>query len=472
MQDYDEAVMRDVERLLRKERPEELARWLTDRLPAIAADQIPDLSQGMAGRLESMEEREAVAALLCGSLAEPDDLDQLAQMLDRFGLEQAATAAFRAVAALESLDDSLLEVWDGPFNGQSVRQELFRSLVSRLGVTSIVETGTFRGSSAAFMASQSGLPLFTCEASPRYFHYSSRRLAGFPNVTLRNQDSRVFLKQLLDSNTLPPGPVLFYLDAHWHNDLPVWEEIDIIFSRGVPAVIVIDDFRVPGDPGFAYDNYGVGKCLSVQDLWEKTGSETDWFFPHGSSGSESGRKRGCAVLARGEQAARIMQEVPALDRLDWRTAVLLDAVTAELPALRTANAELQEANAQLQADHQKLRAEFEHRELRLRDEAARQELRLRDEAARQELQFRAEAARQELQLRALDNSLRERDQKIAALEQTLAEQRDVFARIDHSTGDAAVRAQELEGRVRELQSSRWRRIGLRLRLAKPATFER
>lgn len=461
VRDYDEAVMRDVERLLRKERPEELARWLAERLPAMATDQIPDLSQGIAGRLASMEEREAVAALLSGSLAAPDELDQLAQLLDTFGLEQAATAAFRAVAALESLDDSLLEVWGGPFNGQSVRQELFQSLVSRLGVASIVETGTFRGSSTAFMASQSGLPLFTCEASPRYFHYSSRRLAGLPNVTLRNQDSRLFLKELLDSGTLPPGPVLFYLDAHWHNDLPVWEEIDIIFSRNVPAVIVIDDFRVPGDPGFSYDDYGAGKCLSVQDLRENSGSEADWFFPHGSSASESGRKRGCAVLARGEQAARIVQEVPALDRLDWRTAVLLDAVTAEIPALRSSNAQLQATNAQLLTDHQKLRAEFEHRELQLRNEAARQEL-----------QFRAEVARQELQLRALDNGLRERDQKIATLEQTLAEQRDVFARIDHTAGDSAVRAQELESRVRELQSSRWRRIGLRLRLAKPATFER
>lgn len=471
----DAVAMRDVQGLLRKERPEELAQWLAGRLPTVAAEQIPDLSRGLAGRMESATEREAVAALLSGPLETPDDLERLAQQLDRLGLELAALAAFRATAALESLDPALLEVWDGPFNGQSVRQSLFEDLVRALGVAAIVETGTFRGSSTVFMAKRSGLPLFSCEANPRYFHYSARRLADLPNVTLNRQDSRAFLKQLLDSATLPPGPALFYLDAHWHDDLPVWEEIDIILSRGVPAVIVIDDFRVPGDLGFSYDDYGVDRCLSVQDLRRNVASEAEWFFPRGSSASESGKRRGCAVLARGEQAERIIRDVPALDRLDWRTAVQLDAVTAEIPALRTANAQLRADIEQLRTEAEGLRAaeaaaraDAELRELRLRADIASRELELRMDAERRELGLRADLARQELRSRALENGVVERDRKIAELERDAARQREVFAALLEENRQ---RSLEFERRVRELQSSRWRRIGLRLRLAKRATFE-
>jgi hypothetical protein len=49
---------------------------------------------------------------------------------------------------------------------------------------------------------------------------------------------------------LRDSPLFFYLDAHWNEDLPLAEEIDLIFSRSPCAVVMIDDFEVPGDPGF------------------------------------------------------------------------------------------------------------------------------------------------------------------------------------------------------------------------------
>ena len=62
-------------------------------------------------------------------------------------------------------------------------------------------------------------------------------------------------------NGLSGLTVFFYLDAHWNDDLPLADEIDIIFSRCPWAVVMIDDFEVPSDPGYQFDDYGPGKAL-------------------------------------------------------------------------------------------------------------------------------------------------------------------------------------------------------------------
>jgi hypothetical protein len=48
-------------------------------------------------------------------------------------------------------------------------------------------------------------------------------------------------------------------------------------------VIMVDDFRVPTDSGFAYDDYGRGKCLSVTNLHEAVTARPAMFFPRYAS---------------------------------------------------------------------------------------------------------------------------------------------------------------------------------------------
>ena len=62
-------------------------------------------------------------------------------------------------------------------------------LLQELKIVTIVETGTFRGTTTDYMA-KAGLPVFSCELHPRYFHYSSLRLAKIPNIRLGRADSR------------------------------------------------------------------------------------------------------------------------------------------------------------------------------------------------------------------------------------------------------------------------------------------
>lgn len=180
----------------------------------------------------------------------------------------------------------------GPLNGQAGRQGIIRDLARTLAFDEVVETGTYRGNSTEFFAHVVGVPIHTVEAHPRYFHYAAKRLSPYPDVTVELGDSRKILRRLGER---PGDPLtLFYLDAHWEQDLPLAEEIEIIAKGWRAAVIVIDDFQVPDDSGYTFDDYGPGRRLCVDYL-----PDVGWslFFPSLPSADETGGRRGCAVLA-------------------------------------------------------------------------------------------------------------------------------------------------------------------------------
>ena len=89
------------------------------------------------------------------------------------------------------------------FNHQAGRQRLFVDLVRTLGFDEIIETGTFRGDTTAFMSRESGLPVFTCESSPRHFGYARARFAFSRNIRVARSDSRAFLRAHLAAPAWP-----------------------------------------------------------------------------------------------------------------------------------------------------------------------------------------------------------------------------------------------------------------------------
>ncbi len=195
--------------------------------------------------------------------------------------------------------------WGGPFNGQEGRQAIFRELIGKAQFQMIVETGTYRGATTEFLAQESGLLVCTVEAEPRFYHYARRRLKGHKHIRLELGDSREFIAKLAGDPALPKQNVFFYLDAHWQKDLPLRQEIELIvkFWRGV--AIMIDDFQVPGDEGYAYDDYGPGKRLCLEYLEPLSQFELQAHFPTLPSAQETGGKRGCIVLADKVLADRV-----------------------------------------------------------------------------------------------------------------------------------------------------------------------
>ncbi|MCP3958744.1 MAG: class I SAM-dependent methyltransferase [bacterium] len=211
-----------------------------------------------------------------------------------------------------TLRPGLKDPYGGPFNGQAHRRALFLQLLEAFPFQVLVETGTFRGATTRFLADASGRPVFTVDAHPRYYHYARLRFRRRPDITVEAGDSRRFLERLARAPAVPREDVFFYLDAHWQADLPLREELEIVCRSWTDSVIMVDDFRVPGDDGYIYDNYGEGRELSLEYLESLVPGRLDAFFPSLSSEQETGKRRGCVVLASGEPAARRLRALSSL----------------------------------------------------------------------------------------------------------------------------------------------------------------
>ena len=201
----------------------------------------------------------------------------------------------RLAAGIDLRRPMLWDSWGGPFNGQRGRQAMLRDLVGLCGFTEIVETGTFRGVTTQFLSDISGSPVHSCELFARYFRFSSVRLAS-RDIELENMDSRAFLLQLASRLDSVTGPVLFYLDAHWREDLPLAEELRIIAPRWPKSVVLVDDFQVADDPGYVYDDYGPGKVLNESLIPVECLDEWAVAYPSLPSRDETGFRTGCCVL--------------------------------------------------------------------------------------------------------------------------------------------------------------------------------
>ncbi len=189
--------------------------------------------------------------------------------------------------------------WGGPFNGQQRRRELFVTVADALKPRAIVETGTYRGTTTALFA-QTGLPVYTVEAQSRNFGFAKEQLRGYRNVKMLRCDSREGLRRILGSALQHKlhEPLFFYPDAHWDSNLPLAEELDIIFSKCERAVVMIDDFQVPSDDGYDFDSYGPGSTLTQDYIAPHLARYAlVSLYPKAAAREETGARRGCVVLA-------------------------------------------------------------------------------------------------------------------------------------------------------------------------------
>jgi predicted O-methyltransferase YrrM len=204
--------------------------------------------------------------------------------------------------------------WGGPFNGQSNRVQIFKAIMAYARPAAIIETGTYLGATTYFLAGV-GLPVYSIEGNPRNYGFARARLWWKLNVKLRQGDSRAELKKLFEGplDSLRNSPLLFYLDAHWDADLPLAEEIDIIFDRTPNAVVMIDDFEVPSDPGYGYDDYGPGKALNAEYIATLVKTyDLAVFYPSAPSHEDTGLRRGCAILCKASVLGRKFEAIELL----------------------------------------------------------------------------------------------------------------------------------------------------------------
>lgn len=206
---------------------------------------------------------------------------------------------------LDSLVSGRAWVLGGPMNGQRARCRLLVELAVAVWFDQVVETGTFLGATTEFLRFVFGVPVWSAELRPRYWGFAAHRLSGLDDVHLFRGDSRALLERLSARPMMTASPTFFYLDAHWYSGLPLWDEISLILGRWENPMILVDDFQVPGDEGYGFDDYGPGKCLSLRDLRMHVELPSEVVFPTIPSERETGARRGYCLVGKPGFAASL-----------------------------------------------------------------------------------------------------------------------------------------------------------------------
>jgi predicted O-methyltransferase YrrM len=198
----------------------------------------------------------------------------------------------------------------GALNDQLVRKQLFEALILRLRPDLIVETGTHRGRTTAYLARHAPR-VASVEINARFFSFARRALKELHNVRVFKRNSVDFLRHDLPSLLHSDEMVFFYLDAHWPDYLPLRDEISAICDLVPRHMVIVDDFQVPGDGDYGYDRYSEDKHLTlgfVQDLLAERQMRA--FFPRAKSSEETGARRGTVFLSATHEVLQVLRETP------------------------------------------------------------------------------------------------------------------------------------------------------------------
>jgi len=194
-------------------------------------------------------------------------------------------------------------------NKNKKRAEIVRQLLNEIEFKNIVETGAFLGYSTRFfcdMGERRGIRVFSAEISDEYWRLARALLTGKKNLRLYHSDSVTMLRSI--GEELGDALTFFYLDAHWRDYLPLRDELASIDLEN--ALVMIDDFKVPGNERFGYDTYH-DVPISIE-LVADVVAGMSVFFPAYPAADEGYRPRGYCLLTHSESIKRRLERFPSL----------------------------------------------------------------------------------------------------------------------------------------------------------------
>ncbi|MEO8195893.1 MAG: hypothetical protein ABI689_04140 [Thermoanaerobaculia bacterium] len=211
------------------------------------------------------------------------------------------------------VDPELRLSWGGALNGQAGRRVLLEELFRAASFDAVVETGTYHGTTTRYLAELARAQVVTIERDPRHCGFARQALRDLTSVQVCLGDSERSLPPLLASLAERSSRPFVYLDAHWGPALPLAVELSLTFGALRHAVAAVDDFRVPGDTGYGFDDYGPGATLDLETfapLFSELGLTP--FFPTLPSAEESGMRRGVVLLAAADDELALLRRMPLL----------------------------------------------------------------------------------------------------------------------------------------------------------------
>ena len=183
-----------------------------------------------------------------------------------------------------------------PFNGQNSRYRQIVLISEFFKPTVAIETGTYLGTSTPALAKLVSRQTYTIEFVKSFAEKSKKRFNSrfnSLNITLLQGDSALLMKGILGELDPDTEGVLAYLDAHWEKEIPTKNELTALASWGGNWVAIIDDFKVPGDPSYGFDQYGE---IAVDLTLIPNSQGIQIFVPKISAETETGAKKGTAYV--------------------------------------------------------------------------------------------------------------------------------------------------------------------------------
>lgn len=180
---------------------------------------------------------------------------------------------------------------DKGFEGDEILAMKFQEIIKRLGIETVIETGTYKGATTARLSKMVS-QVITIESNLDYAPEINERLKDRQNVTIRWGSSVDELGNAI--NESGRENILFFLDAHWKGT-PLLRELEIIKNKGLKPVISIHDFKVPNHPELGFDSY------NRQDYeweWIKASIEAIYgnHYKIEYNSEAIGAKRGCIFI--------------------------------------------------------------------------------------------------------------------------------------------------------------------------------
>jgi len=197
-------------------------------------------------------------------------------------------------------------------NGDVVVQKIVQDVVRKNNIETIIETGTHVGHSTFFF-SKTAKNVITMEINGTWLKQAKNYLNGLTNIQFFMGDSATILKEELAK--LGNNKVLFFLDAHFNNDLALDRELKAIAESKIVPYILIHDFKVPDRKDLGYDGWD-GKDYSLPNIEHMIKD----IYPQGynfyyNQKSPSGQ-RGCIVIEPAKNSQRKVIYTAMFGRFD------------------------------------------------------------------------------------------------------------------------------------------------------------
>ena len=151
--------------------------------------------------------------------------------------------------------------FDVGFHGDEYLLKLANHLAAN--TKAFIETGANVGSTLAYVARvHPSLRCLSCEPDSSAHEAAMKNAGKYPNVFLLHGTSQEFISYL-DKNEewVFAEACMFWLDAHGYGfEWPLKKELEFITQKFKTGYILIDDFKVPGQERFGYDQYQEQIC--------------------------------------------------------------------------------------------------------------------------------------------------------------------------------------------------------------------